>query len=201
MASSAYDSPNGAPDSSMNSSKAQSSSLADTRLPEFLTFTCDGLACATPLTNIREALLSVPAIANLPDSPGWFLGVFQLRSEILGAADLRPLLLGESSSAAQAPPLEATFSLTGREQALLVGTGAASLALLVESIGDVMALRAHEILRDLVDHPAFGPIAPRYRLGLLAPDGTHTRFALAALDTLLDDMLSALTDPEVAAYA
>jgi chemotaxis signal transduction protein len=180
---------------------APSSPLVESRLPEFLTFTCDGLACAAQLTNIREALLSVPAIASLPDSPGWFLGVFQLRSEILGAADLRPLLLGQAVSAADAFGYGASLSLTGHEHAMVVGTGIESLALVVEGIGDVLALRAHEILRDLVDHPAFGPIAPRYRLGLLAPDGMQTRFALVALDTLLDDMLSALTDPEVAAYA
>src|SRR5207302_732612 len=56
-------------------------SLGD-RGEEFLTFSCDGVACAAPLASIREALIATPTIASLPDSPAWFLGVFQLRSEI-----------------------------------------------------------------------------------------------------------------------
>jgi chemotaxis signal transduction protein len=168
---------------------------------EFLTFSCDGIACAAPLGAIREALMSTPAIATLPDSPEWCLGVFQLRTEMLGVVDVRPLLFGrvipdEATSAGDLYP-----SQTGHEPAIVVGMGVGSLALAVESIGDILAVRQHEILRDLVEHPAFGAIAPRYRLGLVAPDGYATRFALVALETLLADMLTALTDPEVALHA
>lgn len=179
----------------------QSAAALGERGGEFLTFSCDGVACAAPLATIREALMSTPALASLPDSPAWFLGVFQWRSEILGVADMRLLLLGHVIVGEGAPAHERYLALTGYERALLVGTGAQSLALLVESIGDILALRPHEVLLDLVEHPAFGAIAPRYRVGLLAPDGYTTRFAVVALDTLLADMLNALTNLEVAANA
>jgi chemotaxis signal transduction protein len=180
---------------------APPSTIPDERASEFLTFSCDGIACAAPLGAIREALVSTPAIASLPDAPEWCLGVFQLRSEMLGVVDVRPLLFGRAILDEAAPAGDMYLSQTGHEQAIVVGTGVRSLALLVESIGDILAVHQHEILRDLVEHPAFGAIAPRYRLGLLAPDGHATRFALVALETLLADMLSALTDPEVALHA
>jgi chemotaxis signal transduction protein len=181
-----------------DSSNQHSSNLPSETNPEFLTFSCDGNACAAPLAAIREALNSVPVIASLPDSPGWFLGVFQLRTEILGAADMRPLLTADAGAGAAASTYDTYSALTGRERAIVVGTGARSLALVVESIGDILTLQPHEILSDLVEHPAFGAIAPRYRLGLLAPDGHQTRFALVALDTVLTDAINALTTSEVA---
>jgi chemotaxis signal transduction protein len=189
-------SPHVLPLGAQSSANLPVSSLLSENNPEFLTFSCDGIACAAPLAAIREALNSIPLIASLPDSPTWFLGVFQLRAEILGAADLRPLLTADARGGAAAD--DAYPALTGRERALVVGTGAQSLALLVESIGDILTLQPHEILSDLVEHPAFGAIAPRYRLGLLAPDVHLTRFALLALDSLLLDAINALTTAEVA---
>jgi chemotaxis signal transduction protein len=197
---SSYDSQPGAQGRHPKSRSAQVSDGFGERGPEFLTFSCAGIACAAPLIAIREALDSAPMIASLPDSPTWFPGVFQLRTEILGAADMRPLLTGHVNAGDGSSPYEAYLALTGREQAIVVGTGARSLALLVESIGDVLSLRPHEILSDLVEHPAFGAIAPRYRLGLLSPDVHQTRFALVALDTLLTDALNALTDLKAASY-
>lgn len=179
---------------------AQSSGSLLERVPEFLTFSCAGIACAVSLPTIREVLESAPMVASLPDSPGWFQGVFQLRTEILGAADMRPLLTGHADNRDDASNHGAYATLSGRERAIVVGTGVRSLALLVESIGDILSLRPHEILSDLVDHPAFGAVAPRYRLGLLSPDIHQVRFALVALDTLLIDALNALSDPEVASY-
>jgi len=179
---------------------AQSNGSLAERGPEFLTFSCGGIACAVPLAAIREVLDSLPGIASLPDSPPWFLGVFQSRTEILGAADMRPILFADTGSGNGSSPYETYPSLTGREQAIVVGVGTRSLALLVERIGDILSLRPHEILSDLVEHPAFGSIAPRYRLGLLSPDIQQTRFALIALDTLLTNALTLLTDPEVASH-
>src|SRR5215831_2591177 len=127
---------------------------------EFLTFSCGGIACAAPLAAIREALNSVPQIASLPDSPAWFLGVFQLRTELLGVADMRPLLTTNVGAGAAASTIDTYPAPTGRERAIVVGTGARSLALVVESIGDIVSLQPHEILSDLVEHPDFRAIAP-----------------------------------------
>src|SRR5262249_17826674 len=110
------------------------------RDPEFLTFFCDGIACAAPLVAIREALMSTPTIASLPDSPAWFLGIFQLRTEIIGAADIRPLLTGQTISGEESSSYDAYPALTGHERAIIVGRGARSLALLVESVSDILAL-------------------------------------------------------------
>jgi len=181
-----------------SSSMMHTSPMPNEYNAEFLTFSCDGVACAAPLAAIREALNSIPVIASLPDSPAWFLGVFQLRTEILGAADMRPLLITHAGVSNASSTYGTYSALTGRERAIVVGTGVRSLALLVESIGDILTLRPHEILSDLVEHPAFGAIAPRYRLGLLAPEVHQTRFALVALDTLLTDSINALSNSEVA---
>jgi len=181
-----------------SSSMMHTSPMPNEYNAEFLTFSCDGVACAAPLAAIREALNSIPVIASLPDSPAWFLGVFQLRTEILGAADIRPLLITYAGVSNASSTYGIYSALTGRERAIVVGTGVRSLALLVESIGDILTLRPHEILSDLVEHPAFGAIAPRYRLGLLAPEVHQTRFALVALDTLLTDTINALSNSEVA---
>jgi chemotaxis signal transduction protein len=179
----------------------QSSGAPGERHVEFLTFSCAGIACAAPISAIREVLTALPMIASLPDCPIWFLGLFQLRAEILGAADLGLLLTGDVSIGADASALVTYPALSGHERSIIVGAGAQSLALLVESIGEILTLQAHEILSDMVDHPWFGAIAQRYRLGLLAPDGAQTRFALIALDTLLTDALNALTDQEAPTYA
>jgi chemotaxis signal transduction protein len=195
-----YDSEPGAAGQNAIIPSAESYGGLAERGPEFLTFSCGSIACATPLATIREVVDSIPALATLPDSPAWFLGVFQLRTEILGAADMRPILLEDASGATDVSPHESYSSLTGRERAIVVGTGARSLALLVEGIGDILSLRPHEILSDLVEHPAFGAIAQRYRRGLLSPEIHQTRFALVALDALLVDALNAVTDPEVAAH-
>jgi len=195
-----YDSQPGAAGQHAYIRSAQLNGNLAERGPEFLTFSCAGIACAAPLATIREALDSAPKVASLPDSPDWFPGVFQLRTEILGVADMRPLLMGQASNGSGSSPDNTYPALTGREQAIVIGKGARSLALLVESIEDILSLRPHEILSDVIEHPAFGPIAPRYRLGLLSPEAHQTRFALVALDTLLTDALNALTDPEVAAH-
>jgi chemotaxis signal transduction protein len=195
-----YNSEPGAAGQNTAMPSAESNGSLAERRPEFLTFSCGGIACATPLAAIHELIDSIPTLACLPDSPVWFLGIFQLRTEILGAADMRPILLGDAGSSNGLSPYETYPALTGRERAIVVGTGARSLALLVEGIGDILSLQPHEILSDLVEHPAFGAILPRYRLGLLSPDIHQTRFALIALDTLLTDTLNVLTDPEVASY-
>ena len=195
-----YDSQPGDAGQHTNIRSAQLSGGLVERGTEFLTFSCAGIACAAPLAAIREALDSTPMVASLPDSPTWFPGVFQLRTEILGVADMRPILMGYTSGGDGSSPDEAYPALTGREQAIVVGRGVRSLALLVESIGDILSLRPHEILSELVEHSAFGAIAQRYRLGLLSPEIHQTRFALVALDRLLTDALSALTDREVASY-
>jgi hypothetical protein len=111
---------------------------------------------------------------------------------------MRPLLTAYAGVGNASSTYDTYSALTGRERAIVVGTGVRSLALLVESIGDILTLRPHEILSDLVEHPAFGAIAPRFRLGLLAPEVHQTRFALVALDTLLTDTINALTNSEVA---
>src|SRR5690348_1529284 len=171
---SAYDSEPGAAGQHAHNWSAQSNGGLVEHEPEFLTFSCAGIACAAPLVAIREALDSAPMIASLPDSPAWFPGVFQLRTEILGVADMRPILMGYAGNSNGPSPDNTYATLTGREQAIVIGEGARSLALLVESIGDILSLRPHEILSELVEHPAFGAIAPRYRLGLLSPEAHQT---------------------------
>jgi len=61
---------------------------------EHLLFVCANIPCAVPLTDLREALPTLPQTTPLPFSAPWLLGIFPLRTEVIGLADPIPLLLG-----------------------------------------------------------------------------------------------------------
>src|SRR5579875_1764982 len=65
---------------------------------EHLLFVCANLPCAAPLAELREALPALPRTTPLPFSAPWLLGIFPLRTEIIGLADPVPMLLGQEQN-------------------------------------------------------------------------------------------------------
>lgn len=180
---------------------------------QYLLFACAGLTCAVPLTILREVLPALPSVVPLPYSPDWLLGIFPLRSEMLGLADPAAMLLGQpadgtslqgmeteallSSVAAQASP----FVSDGAPMtALVVGTGERSLAWAVTMVGAIVLIRDGEIsigaagAAGSMEASSALPVAARYCAGIYtSPDGGQ-RIVIVRAETLLDDLLSALEE-------
>ena len=151
---------------------------------EYLLFTCGHTPCAVPLTELREVLPSLPAAVPLPFSPPWLLGIFPLRTELVGLANPTPVLLG----ATRGPEPDAPRPTT----AIVVGDADNPLALAVSSVGDIAVVQPEEIVRD----PALdGPqVALPYAAGhYLAPDGSRI-YAIVHMPRLVADVLAALTE-------
>jgi chemotaxis signal transduction protein len=69
-----------------------------------LLFVCAGVPCAAPLAELREALPTLPRTTPLPFSPPWLLGLFPLRTEIIGLVDPVPMLTGAGAGRAATEP-------------------------------------------------------------------------------------------------
>jgi len=93
---------------------------------EHLLFVCAGVPCAAPLAELREALPTMPRTTQLPFSPPWLLGLFPLRTEIIGLVDPTPLLTGAGRTAnnARPDPWNATRSWAADAQSALAAVGA-----------------------------------------------------------------------------
>lgn len=134
----------------------------DARAKEYLFFTCCQIPCAVELHELREVVRTVPESVPLPFSPPWLLGVFSLRTEILGLVDPAPMLLGSgwvAGHTATHPP--AATLIAGGETPLL--------GLAVESVGEIVQIAPHEIV------PLVAPdqvsAAPSYVRGRYHPTG------------------------------
>lgn len=151
---------------------------------DYLLFTCGHTPCAVPLTELREVLPSLPAVVPLPFSPPWLLGVFPLRTELVGLADPTPVLLGATHGAEPDAPRPTTAFIVGDEDNLL--------GLAVSSVGDIAVVQPEEIVRDLaLDGPQ---VALPYAAGhYLAPDGSRV-YAIVHMPRLVADVLTVLTE-------
>jgi chemotaxis signal transduction protein len=151
---------------------------------EYLLFTCGHTPCAVPLTELREVLPSLPAAVPLPFSPPWLLGVFPLRTELVGLADPTPVLLGALRGPEPGAPRPTT--------AIIVGDANNLLGLAVSSVGDIAVVEPDEIVHD---HSLDGPqVALPYAAGhYLTPDGSRI-YAVVHMPRLVADVLAALTE-------
>lgn len=170
--------------------------------PRLLFFRCAGTDCAASLAALREVLPQCPAALPLPHSPPWFLGVFALRAELVGLADPAPLLFDFDSPTGHAP----VAAPPAHGVALLVGTGAQTLAWVVESIGATapLALSTGDDEADgvsVVDMVGGNPNAPEstvaaaYARGtVMRAGGRGQRYVVIDVEALLADMLRALEE-------
>jgi len=172
----------------------------------YLRFMCAGRQCAVPLSALREVLPAVPRTVYLPFSPGWLLGIFPLRNEMVGLVDPAAFLCRRdgSSDPTQAseshpiadslPSYEAGGILPNRAPAtaLIVGNEGRSLAWAVESVGEI-ALVQHGELRDLSEHILSSlPFERRYVTHVYGPDESNTHILVLDAKKVLADQLDAL---------
>lgn len=157
---------------------------------EYLLFACANVPCALPLTALREVMRATPETIPLPHSPPWMRGLFPLRTEVLALVDPAPMLLGRQHLPAVDTPARPSGA-HDTAMALIVGSGARSLAWLVDSVGAIAAIEATDV------RAASGADLPpreRYVTGLYADARTGARYALLDAERLLDDLLGAIAE-------
>ena len=144
----------------------------------YLTCVVGGETYLVPAKAIRE-VEEVRAVTPVPTTPGWLLGVMNLRGAIVGVVDLARFLgLGGASHAG----LRALSGLAGlpglagpaTAEALICGEDETMVALAVDAVSAIRPLAAAEIL-PLPEPHGEAAVAPatRYLAGLYrAPDQT-----------------------------
>jgi chemotaxis signal transduction protein len=152
---------------------------------EYLLFTCRQTPCAAPLHDLREVLPSLPRSVTLPFSPPWLLGIFPLRTELVGLVDLAAILLGaltaEQATLASLPTT-----------ALIVGEGEVLLGLAVTSVGAIAQAHRDELTPA---DPANGkPLPEKYVRAFYAAASGGPAYAVLDLPRLAVDLIGALTE-------
>ena len=185
---------------------------------QLLLFVCAETPCAASLIELREVLPSLPPVVALPFSPPWLLGVFPLRTEMIGLVDPAVILTGRAdahskyvtaseawgqSDAGAQQSLAASLPSGGpvnslMAKALLVGEGERSLAIAVNAVGDIALAQPEEVTEDVSTLPAPAPFLHPYISGVYRPRGEDGQFLVLRLSRLLEDMLSALEHAEAA---
>lgn len=117
----------------------------------FISFKLGGEAFAIPLLSVRE-VIAVPQFTPVPQSSSHFLGMMNLRGQVISAIDLR-VRLGLKPTA-------------GSEQAIIiVELAGVVLGLLVDSIDNVLNVKPEELSQkpEMTDSPAARYISAIYR--------------------------------------
>ncbi len=104
----------------------------------FLTFRLSDLRWGVPVTHLREVLPTVSAITPLPFSPFWLHGLISLRGEPIGLVNLGELLLDPITAAS------VRHRTTAGAPVVITESEGASLALLVEELGEVIFIEAQQ---------------------------------------------------------
>lgn len=188
-------------------------SLDVPRGTDLLLLLSGSVPCAAPLASLREIIPHLPTYAMLPSSPAWLLGVFPLRTEMLGLVDPAPQLLGIAASenyvpivAARHQPATMLFPSPpagplGLSMTIVAGEGTRQLGLAVSAVGDLVRADDTEIAADgqaLLQ--ATSPIHERYITGIYTPRQTQDHYTILHIERLLDDLLAALDRSEEEGY-
>lgn len=97
----------------------------------FLRFSLGEEEYAIPLLRVRE-VIAVPEVTPIPQTPNYFLGVINLRGQVITVVDMRTKL--------------GIKPLNGPEMAVVIcDLGAISLGVVVDSINSVITPKAAEI--------------------------------------------------------
>jgi chemotaxis signal transduction protein len=167
--------------------------------PQYLLFECGGVSCMLPLEHLREVLNDIPRTIPLPNSPDWLLGIFPIRTEMLGLVDPMPALLGQFEGTGGS---EATADLLpghARTSVLVIGTGERALALAVDVYGDMTTIQSHELeTTPEAIEAARVPILPRYIAAIYKPVDTDRCYVMLHAGRLLSDLVSALQEADEA---
>lgn len=117
----------------MNQTKSVSHEWSEQEADTYLVFSLAGGLYATPLLCVRE-VVEFKTPKPLPNTRPSFLGVINVRGEIVGIVDLAMCLGGKAAR-------------TERPTLLVVGTGDAALAALVDEVISVVKIEASAIDR------------------------------------------------------
>lgn len=105
---------------------------ANSELERFLEFSLGKEDYAIPLLSVRE-VISVPETTPIPKAPPHFLGIMNLRGQVISVVDLRTKL--------KIKPLENNHE----ESVIIVDLNGMNLGIVVDSINKVLAFHFDEI--------------------------------------------------------
>ncbi|HZC08064.1 MAG TPA: chemotaxis protein CheW [Ktedonobacterales bacterium] len=150
------------------------------------------------LADLREVLPSVPAHIALPYSPLWLWGVFPLRTDLVALVDPAPMLrqgpaAPDDLARAEGRRAVATGSPRHAEsrQALVIGEGDRTLALVAERIGDIWPLRPEDQEPSGADT---GALPSRYVAGVYPIAGLERPALALHLARLCEDIFTSLEE-------
>lgn len=100
-------------------------------LNRFIEFSLGREDYAIPLLMVRE-VISVPETTPIPKSPGHFLGIMNLRGQVISVVDLRKKLKIETKQDKE-------------EAVIIVDIGGMNIGVVVDSINKVLAFSAEDV--------------------------------------------------------
>jgi len=100
-------------------------------LSRFIEFSLGREDYAIPLLMVRE-VISVPDTTPIPKSPGHFLGIMNLRGQVISVVDLRKKLKVEAKQDKE-------------EAVIIVDIGGMNIGVVVDSINKVLAFSSDEV--------------------------------------------------------
>jgi chemotaxis signal transduction protein len=155
----------------------------------FLTFKLHDFFWGVSVHYLREALPSVPTITPLPFSPLWLYGLINLRGEPIGLVNLGELLLDPLTAASHRAAIGAPVIVAESE--------GASLALLVEELGQVVFIEEH-LFEKLPGAKirALPPFAVSHLQAAWTPSQDAEPILLLDLPALITSLLQQLTSDE-----
>ena len=104
---------------------------ANTELSRFIEFSLGREDYAIPLLMVRE-VISVPDTTPIPKSPSHFLGIMNLRGQVISVVDLRKKLKIDAKQDKE-------------EAVIIVDIGGMNIGVVVDSINKVLAFSSEEI--------------------------------------------------------
>lgn len=115
----------------MNSQHDHSKKVNSTELSRFIEFSLGKEDYAIPLLMVRE-VISVPETTPIPKSPVHFLGIMNLRGQVISVVDLRKKMKVEPSKNIE-------------EAVIIVDIGGMNIGVVVDSINKVLAFSASDV--------------------------------------------------------
>lgn len=104
---------------------------ANAELSRFIEFSLGKENYAIPLLLVRE-VISIPEITPIPKSPSHFLGILNLRGQVISVVDLRK-------------KLKTVIKEDKEEVIIIVDIGEKNIGVIVDSINKVLAFSSEEV--------------------------------------------------------
>lgn len=115
----------------MNNQNDYSKKVNSTEMNRFIEFSLGSEDYAIPLLMVRE-VISVPETTPIPKSPTHFLGIMNLRGQVISVVDLRKKMKVEPSKNIE-------------EAVIIVDIGGMNIGVVVDSINKVLAFSADDV--------------------------------------------------------